>query len=88
MDEIERLGLQIGDTVLIERAGEVIPHVLKVVKPGKDRKPFRMPKHCPECREQRFITWKESGVPLRECGVPGKEEESILHFAGAACDEH
>src|SRR6267378_1296994 len=49
MDEIERLGLQIGDTVLIERAGEVIPHVLKVVKPGKNRKPFRMPKHCPEC---------------------------------------
>src|SRR5215472_16566688 len=49
MDEIERLGLQIGDTVLIERAGEVIPHVLKVVKPGKDRRPFRMPKNCPEC---------------------------------------
>src|SRR5467141_952947 len=42
MDEIERLGLQIGDTVLIERAGEVIPHVLKVVKEGKSRKPFRM----------------------------------------------
>ncbi len=49
MDEIARLGLQIGDTVLIERAGEVIPHVLKVVKEGKNRKPFRMPKHCPEC---------------------------------------
>jgi len=49
MDEIERLGLHIGDTVLIERAGEVIPHVLKVVKEGKNRKPFRMPKECPEC---------------------------------------
>ncbi len=49
MDEIERLGLQIGDAVIIERAGEVIPHVVKVVKPGKHRKPFRMPKHCPEC---------------------------------------
>src|SRR5215472_45713 len=35
MDEVERLGVEIGDTVLIERAGEVIPHVLKVVKEGK-----------------------------------------------------
>src|SRR5258708_18512579 len=50
MDEIGRLGLQIGGTVLIERAGEVIPHVLKGVKEGKSRKPFRMPKHCPEGR--------------------------------------
>src|SRR5260221_10642710 len=49
MDEVERLGLHIGDTVLIERAGEVIPHVLKVVKEGKNRKGFRMPKNCPEC---------------------------------------
>src|SRR6202140_5196132 len=38
MDEIDRLGLQIGDTVLIERAGEVIPHVLKVTKEGANRK--------------------------------------------------
>ena len=49
MDEIARLGLHIGDTVLIERAGEVIPHVLKVVKEGKPRKAFHMPKHCPVC---------------------------------------
>ena len=49
MDEVERLGLHISDTVLIERAGEVIPHVLKVVKEGKNRQPFKMPKTCPEC---------------------------------------
>ena len=49
MDEIERLGLHIGDTVLIERAGEVIPHVLKVVKEGKHRRAFKMPAKCPEC---------------------------------------
>src|SRR6185369_7508710 len=49
MDEIDRLGLYIGDTVLVERAGEVIPHVLKVVKQGKDRQAFRMPKNCPVC---------------------------------------
>src|SRR2546422_3053672 len=42
MDEVQRLGVQIGDTVLIERAGEVIPHVLKVVKEGKNRRPFVM----------------------------------------------
>ena len=47
MDEIDRLGLQIGDTVLIERAGEVIPHVLKVVKEGAHRKPFRCPRIAP-----------------------------------------
>jgi DNA ligase (NAD+) len=82
MDEIERLGLQIGDTVLIERAGEVIPHVLKVVKPGKNRKPFRMPKHCPECGST--IHKDEDGVAYRcvNAACPAKRRESILHFAG------
>jgi len=47
MDEVQRLGVQIGDTVLVERAGEVIPHVLKVVKEGKNRKPFCIPRECP-----------------------------------------
>src|SRR5208282_2254906 len=49
MDEIERLGIHAGDTVLVERAGEVIPHVLKVVKHGEEEKPFRMPSKCPVC---------------------------------------
>jgi DNA ligase (NAD+) len=50
-DEIERLGLRIGDWVLIERGGDVIPKVLKVVdakRTGKE-KPFRMPTECPVC---------------------------------------
>ncbi len=38
MDEIARLGLAVGDTVLVERAGEVIPHVVKVVEQGEDRR--------------------------------------------------
>jgi len=82
MDEIERLGLQVGDTVLIERAGEVIPHVLKVVKPGKDRKPFRMPKKCPECGSAIHHVEGEVAYRCVNAACPAKRKESILHFAG------
>jgi DNA ligase (NAD+) len=82
MDEIERLGLQIGDTVLIERAGEVIPHVLKVVKEGKGRKPFRMPKNCPECGSAIHHVEGEVAYRCVNAACPAKRKESILHFAG------
>jgi len=82
MDEIERLGLQIGDTVLIERAGEVIPHVLKVVKPGKDRKPFRMPTKCPECGSAIHHVEGEVAYRCVNAACPAKRKESLLHFAG------
>jgi DNA ligase (NAD+) len=82
MDEIERLGLQIGDTVLIERAGEVIPHVLKVVKEGKDRRPFHMPKHCPECGSTIHKAEGEVAYRCVNAACPAKRRESLLHFAG------
>ena len=82
IDEIQRLGLQIGDTVLIERAGEVIPHVLKVVKEGKNRKPFRMPKHCPECGSAIHHVEGEVAYRCVNAACPAKRKESILHFAG------
>src|SRR6266403_5835624 len=81
MDEIERLGLQIGDTVLIERAGEVIPHVLKVVKEGKNRRPFRMPKHCPECGSTIHHVEGEVAYRCVNAACPAKRKESLLHFA-------
>jgi DNA ligase (NAD+) len=82
MDEIERLGLQIGDTVLIERAGEVIPHILKVVKEGKSRKPFRMPKNCPECGSAIHKSDDEVAYRCVNAACPAKRKESLLHFAG------
>jgi DNA ligase (NAD+) len=82
LDEIERLGLQIGDTVLIERAGEVIPHVLKVVKEGKHRKPFKMPKHCPECDGTIHHVEGEVAYRCVNAACPAKRKESLLHFAG------
>jgi DNA ligase (NAD+) len=81
MDEVERLGVQIGDTVLIERAGEVIPHVLKVVKEGKNRKPFRMPKHCPECHSAIHHVEGEVAYRCVNAACPAKRKESILHYA-------
>jgi DNA ligase (NAD+) len=81
MDEVERLGLQIGDTVLIERAGEVIPHVLKVVKEGKNRKPFRMPKYCPECGSAIHKSEGEVAYRCVNAACPAKRKESLLHYA-------
>ena len=81
MDEVERLGLQIGDTVLIERAGEVIPHVLKVVKEGKNRKPFRMPKNCPECGSTIHKSEDEVAYRCVNAACPAKRKESLLHYA-------
>jgi DNA ligase (NAD+) len=82
MDEVERLGLQIGDTVLIERAGEVIPHVLKVMKEGKNRRPFRMPKECPVCGSKIHKIEGEVAYRCVNAACPAKRRESILHFAG------
>ncbi len=82
MDEIERLGLQIGDTVLIERAGEVIPHVVKVIKKGRRRKPFLMPRHCPECGSTVHKSEDEVAYRCVNAACPAKLKESLIHFAG------
>jgi DNA ligase (NAD+) len=82
MDEIGRLGVQIGDTVLIERAGEVIPHVLKVVKEGKERRPFRMPKKCPVCGSATHRVEGEVAYRCVNSACPAKLKESVQHYAG------
>jgi DNA ligase (NAD+) len=82
MDEVERLGVQIGDTVLVERAGEVIPHVLKVVKEGKDRRPFRVPKECPVCGSKIHKVEGEVAYRCLNSACPAKRRESLLHLAG------
>jgi len=82
MDEIERLGLQAGDTVLVERAGEVIPHVLKVVKHGAEEKPFRMPEKCPVCGTRVHRAEGEVAYRCVNIACPARRRESLLHFAG------
>ncbi|HTA46514.1 MAG TPA: NAD-dependent DNA ligase LigA [Bryobacteraceae bacterium] len=80
-DEIARLGLQIGDTVIVERSGDVIPKVVRVKMQGTHRKPFRMPKTCPVC-EGRVV--REEGEAASRCinvNCPARLKESIRHFA-------
>jgi len=82
LDEVERLGVQIGDTVLVERAGEVIPHVVKVVKEGKPRRAFQMPKVCPECGSRIHKAEDEVAYRCVNAACPAKRKESLLHYAG------
>ncbi len=80
-DEIARLGLQIGDTVLVERAGDVIPKVVRVVSQGADRRPFHMPKVCPVCGGDVVRAEGEAITRCINTNCPARIKESILHFA-------
>jgi len=80
-DEIERLGVQIGDTVLVERSGDVIPKIVRVVEQGKDRAAFQIPKHCPVCKGHIV---REEGEAASRCvnsSCPARLRETLLHFS-------
>jgi DNA ligase (NAD+) len=66
----------------VERAGEVIPHVLKVVKHGDEEKEFEMPKKCPVCGMRVYHTEGEVAYRCVNVSCPARRRESILHFAG------
>lgn len=80
-DEVGRLGIQIGDTVLIERAGDVIPHVVRVVKQGEHRRAFKMPATCPVCGGEVVRAEGEAASRCININCPARLKESILHFA-------
>ncbi len=80
-DEIERLGVQIGDTVLVERSGDVIPKVVRVVRPGEHRRPFRMPDTCPVCGGKIVRQEGEAASRCINTNCPARLKESIRHFA-------
>jgi DNA ligase (NAD+) len=84
MDEIERLGVKIGDWVMVERGGDVIPKVVKVIE-DKDHprghKQFEMPERCPECGGHVVRVEGEADHRCVNTACPAKLRESILHFA-------
>jgi DNA ligase (NAD+) len=84
MDEIERLGVKIGDWVQVERGGDVIPKVAKVID-DKDHprghKSFHMPETCPVCGTKVVRTEGEVDYRCVNANCPAKLRETILHFA-------
>ena len=82
-DEIDRKDIRIGDVVLVERAGDVIPKVVKVIfeKRSNGSTPFKIPKTCPACKQAAYKT--EGEAVLRCCNVscPEQIKGRIEHFA-------
>jgi len=83
-DEIRRLGVKIGDWVTIEKSGEIIPKVLKVVESRRTgaEKNFRMPKKCPVCGG---VVSRPEGEVVARCvaaDCPAQLKARLLHFAG------
>ena len=80
-DEIVRLSLQIGDRVLLERSGDVIPKVVRVVAEGDARRPFVMPALCPDCGSQAVRPDGEVVVRCVNNSCKARLKQSLEHFA-------
>ena len=82
MDEIQRKDIRIGDTIVIERAGDVIPYVVQVLAKERDgsERAFEMPARCPMCQAQ---VYREEGEAAYRCvglSCPAKLKESLKFF--------
>ena len=84
MDEVERLDLRVGDTVMVHRAGDVIPQVTKVIESKRPRRARRvaMPQRCPACDTP---IERPEGEAVARCPAgltcPAQRKESLKHFA-------
>ena len=82
-DEIDRKDIRVGDTVVVERAGDVIPHVIMVVKDKRTGKEKRLPvpEKCPACGSKVVREQGEVAVRCVSLHCPAQVREKIIHFA-------
>ncbi len=83
-DEVARKDVRVGDTVLIQRAGDVIPEVVQVIREKRppEARPFQMPRVCPVCGTELV---RPAGEKVTRCPNPdcyGAQTRTIMHFAG------
>ena len=81
-DEVRKKDVRVGDTVLIERAGDVIPYLVQVVaaKRPPDAEPFHMPTHCPACGAKAFRPEGEAIWRCTNLACPAQLKERLFHF--------
>ncbi len=81
-DEVTRKDVRVGDTVVIEKAGEIIPQVMRVVEEMRPRgaKRFVMPKRCPVCGSAAVRDEGEVAIRCTGASCPAKRREALLHF--------
>jgi DNA ligase (NAD+) len=82
-DEIKRKDIKIGDTVLVQRAGDVIPEVVKVIisKRTGEEETFKMPTSCPVCNSSVVRSEDEAALRCINTSCPAQVKERIKHFA-------
>lgn len=81
-DEIRRKDIRVGDRVVIEKAGEIIPKIVRVIDSGKKRQPpFKMPTVCPECKTEVFRPEGEAAWRCVNAACPAQLKERLKHFA-------
>jgi DNA ligase (NAD+) len=82
-DEMKALDIKIGDTVIIRRAGDVIPEVVEVIRDGRDgsEKSVSMPKTCPSCGTKVVRPEGEAAHRCFNAACPAQTIERIFHFA-------
>jgi DNA ligase (NAD+) len=81
-DEVRRKDVRVGDTVLIERAGDVIPYLVKVIEEKRppDAVPFQMPRQCPACGAAAVRLEGESVWRCTNTACPAQLKERLFHF--------
>ncbi|MGD2108453.1 MAG: NAD-dependent DNA ligase LigA, partial [Phycisphaerae bacterium] len=83
-DQVDRLDVRVGDTVVLEKAGEIIPQVVEVIRKKRPRnaKPLKRPTSCPVCKGA--VEKDEGGVYVRciNPACPAQLKERLIHFAG------
>ena len=80
-DFIEEKGICIGDTVLLRKAGDIIPEVVRVVRHGEPSEPYTLPTRCPSCGSRVERLEGEAALRCGNTACPAQLERNLIHFA-------